>query len=241
MAKVLVIIPCYNEQENIKKVIHNLQAKAPQVDYIVVNDCSTDASEKVLAENGFHYLSLPVNLGIGGGVQSGYLYAVQNGYDVTVQMDGDGQHDPAYLQKVIAPVLAGETDMCIGSRFIDKNGFQSSFARRMGINLLSGVIYALCGVKVKDVTSGYRACNAKLTQYFAHNYAQDYPEPEAIITAVLNGYKVCEAPVVMEERMGGESSISGLKSAYYMIKVTLALFVRRMTMHKQKRKGGTSV
>lgn len=235
MAKVLVIIPCYNEEENIEHVITRLQAAAPDVDYLIVNDCSTDASEVILKKNGYNYISLPVNLGIGGGVQSGYVYATRHGYDITVQMDGDGQHSPVYLQSVLEPVLQGEMDMCIGSRFITKDGFQSSTMRRVGINFLSGVIHMLCGTRVKDVTSGFRACNAQLTAYFARNYAQDYPEPEAIITAVLHGYRVGERPVVMEERMGGTSSISPLKGVYYMIKVTIALFVRRMTITKSKR------
>lgn len=236
MAKVLVIIPCYNEEENIERTVKRLQSAAPYADFVIVNDCSTDSSEAICRKNGYTYLSLPVNLGIGGGVQSGYLYAVQHGYDVTVQMDGDGQHNPAYLQNVLQPVLDGEADMCVGSRFIEKNGFQSSFMRRAGINFLSGLIRILCGVKVKDTTSGFRACNKQLTEYFSAHYAQDYPEPEAIITAVLNGYRVCERAVVMDERQGGKSSIHAFASVYYMIKVSIALLVKRCTTRRVKRK-----
>ena len=236
--KVLVIIPCYNEEENIERVVSDLRRAAPDVDYLIVNDCSTDRSAAICRENGFSYLSLPINLGIGGGVQSGYLYAKENDYDITVQMDGDGQHDPSYLQTVIAPVARGELDMCIGSRFLKKEGFQTSFMRRMGIRILSTLLRVLCGVRILDVTSGFRACSKELTAFYAENYAQDYPEPEAIITAVLAGYRVGEAPVQMRERMGGASSINALKSIYYMVKVTISLVVFRIIT--PKRKGGKS-
>lgn len=234
--KILVIIPCYNEEDNIVNTVENLRAVCPEVDYLVVNDCSTDRSAEILKEHHYPFLDLPVNLGIGGNVQCGYLYAVHHGYDVAVQMDGDGQHDPAYLASVVEPVARGEVDMCVGSRFITKEGFQTSAMRRAGIRLLSGLIRLLCGVRVLDVTSGFRATGRRLTEFFARNYAQDYPEPEAIISAVLNGFRVGEAPVVMAERMGGTSSISPLRSVYYMVKVSIALVVYRLT--RPRRKGG---
>ena len=234
--KVLVIIPCYNEEDNIVNTVENLRAECPEVDFLVVNDCSTDSSAELLRKHHYPFLDLPVNLGIGGNVQCGYLYAVRNGYDVAVQMDGDGQHDPAYLASVVGPVARGEVDMCVGSRFITKEGFQTSAMRRAGIRLLSGLIRLLCGVRVLDVTSGFRATGRRLTEFFARNYAQDYPEPEAIISAVLNGFRVGEAPVVMAERMGGTSSISPLRSVYYMVKVSIALVVYRLT--RPRRKGG---
>ncbi|MEG2405373.1 MAG: glycosyltransferase family 2 protein, partial [Oscillospiraceae bacterium] len=234
--KTLVIIPCYNEEENIVTVVNRLRDVAPQYDYLIVNDCSTDKSELICQENGFNYISLPVNLGIGGGVQSGYLYAREHGYDITVQMDGDGQHNPKYLNAVVDPVASGELDMCIGSRFINKQGFQTSFMRRFGINIISVLINALCGMKVRDTTSGFRACNKELTAFYSMNYAQDYPEPEAIISAVLEGYRVGERPVLMEERLGGESSISSFRSAYYMIKVTISLVAYRLTIKRKRRK-----
>ena len=230
--KILVIIPCYNEQESIERVIENLKANAPFADYLIVNDCSTDKTLRILQANGMNYINNPVNLGIGGGVQAGYLYARENGYDVAVQMDGDGQHDPKYLEKVCTPVIDGTYDMCIGSRFIEKEGFQSSFMRRLGINIISFMIKLFTGKKIYDVTSGYRACNKELINFFADNYADDYPEPEAIITSVLSGFKVGEVPVVMVERQGGTSSIRSLKSAYYMIKVCLALVVDRIKVRK---------
>lgn len=231
--KILVIIPCYNEEASIEKVVANLQAKAPFADYLIINDCSTDSTESILCAKGMNYINNPVNLGIGGGVQAGYLYARENGYDIAVQMDGDGQHDPAYLADVCQPVIDGEFDMAIGSRFIRKEGFQSSFMRRLGINIISMLIKILTGKKVYDVTSGYRACNRRLIEFFSNDYADDYPEPEAIMSCIMNGYKVGEVPVVMEERQGGVSSIRSLKSAYYMIKVCLALVVDRISTSRK--------
>ena len=234
--KTLILIPCYNEEENIEQVVERLRSTVPEADYLVINDCSRDNSRSILQKNGYRYLDLPINLGIGGGVQSGYLYARDHGYDITVQMDGDGQHDPAYLRQVIAPVESGELDMCIGSRFIEKEGFQTSFMRRFGIQILSVLIRLLCGQKVRDTTSGFRACGRELTAFYAEHYAQDYPEPEAIIAAVMNGYKVGEVPVVMAERQGGVSSINTLHSAYYMVKVTLSLITYRLTFQKRRAK-----
>jgi glycosyltransferase involved in cell wall biosynthesis len=234
--KILIIIPCYNEEENLERVVARLKKEAPQVDFLIVNDCSTDSSAAICKANGWRFLDLPTNLGIGGGVQSGYQYAAANDYDITVQMDGDGQHDPAYLEAVLAPVIAGELDMAVGSRFITKEGFQTSFMRRLGIRIISATIRLLCGARVLDVTSGFRACNKALTAFYARHYAQDYPEPEAIVSAVLNGYRVGEVPVVMQERMGGVSSINVLRSVYYMIKVPLALLVYRLSIRRKKTK-----
>ncbi len=234
-SNVLVIIPAYNEEESIERLVDDLTEHYPQYDYLVVNDCSTDSTEAILKRRGYHYISLPFNLGIGGAVQSGYLYAEQYGYEVAVQLDGDGQHDPAYIEKLITPILNGEADMAIGSRFIEKEGFQTSFMRRLGINLIRVIIKLCCGVKATDTTSGFRATSKKLTAYFAKNYAQDYPEPEAIVAASLNGFRVTDVPVKMRERDGGVSSINARKSLYYMIKVSLALIILRIGVRKNKK------
>ena len=188
--KILVMIPCYNEEENLERVVKQLRESCPEVDFLIIDDCSTDGSRALCEKNGYSYLSLPVNLGIGGGVQSGYLFAVERGYDITVQMDGDGQHDPAYLKALIEPVAHGDLDMAIGSRFITKDGFQSSALRRLGINIISLFIRILTGQRVKDTTSGFRACNRALTEFYAQHYAQDYPEPEAIVSALVSGYRL---------------------------------------------------
>ena len=230
--KKIIVIPAYNEEGNLEKTVRDIRENAPDFDYVIVNDCSTDNTLGMCREKGFSYLNLPVNLGIGGGVQCGYQYAVHNGYDVTVQMDGDGQHDPAYLMQVVQPVLDGKLDMCIGSRFIKCESFQTSFMRRVGIRFLSWLIHILCAQRILDVTSGFRATGPQLTAYFAEHYASDYPEPEAILAATLAGFRVGEAPVVMKERQGGVSSIRSFKSAYYMIKVSLSLIIDRLSIKK---------
>lgn len=227
--KILIIIPAYNEAENIEKVVTHLQQVHPEVDYLIVNDCSTDETEAICKKHNFNIVHLPTNLGIGGGVQTGYQYAVNKNYDIAVQMDGDGQHNPEYLDLLIKPIIAGQADITIGSRFITKEGFQSSGMRRLGINFLSFLIRICCGAKIKDVTSGFRAVNKKFIRYYSSHYADDYPEPEAIVSAKLCGAVIHEVPVVMEERLGGVSSINPLKSVYYMIKVSLAILFARFT------------
>ena len=232
--KVLVIVPAYNERDNIQKVIDDVEKSAPFVDYVVINDCSTDDTKKVLKKGQANFIDLPVNLGIGGGVQTGYRYALDNGYDIAIQFDGDGQHDASYIKRLIEPLENGQADIAIGSRFVEKEGFQSSALRRAGIKFLSALIRMLCGVKVHDVTSGMRAVNRKVIREFAQNYAQDYPEPEAILSSGLKGVTIVEVPVKMHERQNGTSSINAVKSVYYMIKVSLALIIGRITMGKER-------
>lgn len=233
--KTLIIIPAYNESENIKRVITNLTENYPKYDYVIINDCSTDNTEAICKENGFNYISLPANLGIGGGVQTGYKYALRKGYDIAVQMDGDGQHDPAYLDELTAILEKGEADIAIGSRFITKEGFQSSGMRRFGIKFLSLLIKVCSGADIKDVTSGYRAVNRKFIEIYSKDYADDYPEPEAIVAARMYGGTLAEVPVIMNERMGGVSSINPIKSVYYMIKVSLSILFFRITFKGGKR------
>lgn len=231
MGKVLVVIPAYNEQNNLIDVVNNLEKDAPFAEYIIVNDCSTDETIKLCRENNLNYLDLPCNLGIGGAVQTGYKYAVDNGFDIIIQHDGDGQHDPKSLADVCKSIQDGKSDIVIGSRYVDKayKGFQSTKSRRAGINILSKVIKLRCGVDIKDVTSGYRAVNSKYAKFYSTNYPVDYPEPEAICTAALAGARISEVPVIMKERTSGESSINFRKSVYYMIKVTLGiLFAKRI-------------
>lgn len=234
--KVLILIPAYNESESIEQVVDGLAEHYPQYDYLVINDCSQDETLRILTQRQYRYISLPINLGIGGAMQSGYLYAVQHGYDIAVQLDGDGQHDPAYIKRLLEPIEAGEADLVIGSRFLEKSGFQTSFFRRLGIAIIRGVIRLCCGVKVTDTTSGFRACSKRLTNFFSENYAQDYPEPEAIVSAALNGFQVQEVSVNMNERAGGVSSINAKRSVYYMIKVPLALIIHRFSCRKKRGK-----
>lgn len=227
--KVLIIIPAYNESESIEQVISHLLNQATSYDYLIVNDGSTDSTLKICEEHGYQYLDLPINLGIGGAVQAGYVYAYKNDYDIAVQMDGDGQHDIAYLEEMLKPLLAEEADVVIGSRFIKKEGFQSSQTRRIGIGILSFLIKLTTGRRIIDVTSGYRAVNKRFIDIYAKDYPTDYPEPEAIVTAVMHRGKVMEVPVQMRAREGGKSSITFRKSIYYMIKVTLAILICRLS------------
>lgn len=230
--KTLVIIPAYNEEASILRVIEQLKKDYAEADYLVVNDCSKDQTEALLRHNGLEYVTLPINMGIGGAVQTGYQYARDNHYDIAVQIDGDGQHDTAYLKDIIEPLLQGNADVVIGSRFIKKEGFQSSGIRRMGIRFLSGLIRFCTGIRVYDVTSGFRAVNRKMIEVFATDYPQDYPEPEAIVMAAKEGMRIREIPVIMKEREGGISSISPAKSIYYMVKVSIAVVLCRMLYRK---------
>lgn len=232
--KILIIIPAYNEENNIRKTMIDILENYPHADYIIINDSSTDNTENVLKQENYNYINLPVNLGIGGGVQTGYLYAKDNGYDIAIQMDGDGQHNAEFVGKLIEPILNGEADITIGSRYIEKDGFQSSFLRRLGINCLSELIRLCSGIKIKDVTSGFRAVNKHYIQVFSREYEQDYPEPEAIVLASCHGAHIKEVPVIMNERESGSSSISGFKSLYYMVKVSLSIILLKITLGRKK-------
>ena len=234
--KKLIIIPAYNEAENLPKLISGIKSMLPEFDYVIINDGSTDNTRTLCEQEGMNVVTLPINSGIGVAVQTGYKYALYNDYDIAIQIDGDGQHDVSYLKEIIAPLEKEGADVVIGSRFIEYQGFQSSGARRMGIKLLSFFIWLCTGVKVKDVTSGFRAVNKRFIQVFAEDYSKDYPEPEAIVTAKMYGGRIKEMPVVMKERETGRSSITLWKSVYYMIKVTLAIFVKRLSYGVRREK-----
>lgn len=234
--KCLIIIPAYNEAENIEKVVDNLIENYPQYDYLIINDGSTDDTKEICRSSHYRVLHLPINLGIGGAVQAGYRYARDNGYEAAVQIDGDGQHDVAFLEGMLKLLEEGEADEVIGSRFVEKEGFQSSHLRRLGIRFLSNLGWLLTGVRVKDITSGYRVVNRKFIRIFADDYPADYPEPEAIVIVAVHGGKIKEYPVVMREREKGESSITLKKSVYYMCKVTLAMLIRRISFGVRRQK-----
>ena len=226
--KKLVIIPAFNEEGNLEKTVKDIKDNAPDFDYVIINDCSTDKTLEMCRRHGFSYLNLPVNLGIGGAVQTGYRYAYYHGYDIAVQFDGDGQHSAAHLEDMVTTLIDTESDMVIGSRFIEKEGFQSSGLRRIGIKYFTGLIKLLTGKKITDPTSGMRMVNRKLLEKFTDEYPKDYPEPESVVTILSEKYKVTEIPVVMNEREEGVSSISLKNSVYYMIKVSFAILIARM-------------
>lgn len=226
--KSIIIIPAYNEEKSILDTVEDIKKHAPEFDFIVVNDCSADQTLQVCRQNRIPCLDLPVNLGIGGAVQTGYHYAKENGYQIAVQFDGDGQHDAKYLDTMKRVLLEQNTDMVIGSRFIEKEGFQSSGLRRMGIRYFTILIRILTGVQITDPTSGMRMAGSQAITIFAEHYPKDYPEPESVVAAIRQGLNVKEIPVVMRSRVEGVSSISAGRSIYYMIKVTLAIFLERL-------------
>lgn len=226
--KSIVIIPAYNEEKSIVKTVQDICEHAPEFDYVIINDCSTDHTLSVCRKHHLHVLNLPVNLGIGGAVQTGFLYAHKNGYDYAVQFDGDGQHDAQYLQKMRDYMIEQNADMLIGSRFLEKEGFQSTGMRRFGIRYFSALIKFLTGQKITDPTSGMRMINRDILAMYSESYPKDYPEPESVVAIINSGKKVMEYPVIMRKRTEGTSSISPLKSVYYMIKVSLAIFLEML-------------
>ena len=224
-SSVLVIIPAYNEQANIRKTVENV--KEHGFDYVVINDGSRDNTQAVLDQMGARSIRLVRNLGIGGAVQTGYLYAQRNGYKAAVQFDGDGQHDASYIAQLVAPIFSDSADIVVGSRYVgNESDFKSTALRRMGIKMLSFVLKLSTGVTVYDVTSGFRAMGPKGIELFASYYPVDYPEPESLAYASAHGLSITEIPVAMHERQGGSSSISGLKSLWYMVKVGLSICLR---------------
>ena len=226
--KKLIIIPAFNEESNIEKTVTAIQKNAQGFDYVIINDCSGDNTRQICEENGYNIVNLPINLGIGGAVQTGYKYALEHGYDVAVQVDGDGQHDPRFLEQMLHVMQEKKLDMLIGSRFITKEGFQSSGLRRTGIKYFTWLIRLLTGKTITDPTSGLRMINKDIIQYFAKEYPRDYPEPESIVAVLKRKKKVQEIPVIMRARAGGVSSISPLNSIYYMVKVTIAILIERI-------------
>ena len=233
MSKVLVLIPCYNEQESILKTFYELKQLKPELDVLVINDCSMDDSLDILVKNNVPHISLPINLGIGGAIQAGYRYAYKHGYDIALQMDGDGQHDPAWIDSLTRPIIDGEADLVIGSRFLEKKGYQSSRFRRMGISFFSLLLLCLTRKRITDATSGFRAAGRSVIRLFANEYAKDYPEPESNMLALKNGFRVTEVPVEMRKRQGGLSSINSFIPLYYMIKVSVAILLHAIAPTKK--------
>lgn len=229
--KVLIIIPAYNEEASILKTAKSIEMYKSKVDfildYIVINDGSTDKTKEVLVENNIPTVHLIKNLGIGGAVQTGYIYAEQNDYDIAVQFDGDGQHDIASIEDLVRPIIEKKADFTIGSRFVEgsPSEFKTSFSRRMGINLISSFIKFKTKVTILDVTSGYRAANRDVIEYFSKHYPKKYPEPETNAILIKQNRKVKEVGVNMFERLEGKSSITPIKSVRYMIEVLTSILI----------------
>ena len=232
MKKILVIVPAYNEEAIIADTVKDIQNKVPGADILVVNDGSRDSTEEILSSMGTDHLCHCLNIGIGGAVQSGYQYAARHDYDYVVQIDGDGQHDPVYILPMIEWMEKEQIDVGIGSRFLEKEGFQSSTMRRTGIRVLSGLIHLICGANIMDVTSGYRIVNRRFSELFAKHYSDDYPESDSIPFVIYAGGKIAEYPVVMRERVTGRSSIGIGKSVYYIVKVSISILLSRLLYPK---------
>lgn len=236
--KVLIIIPAYNEGKTILNIINSIKKESFDIngeytlDYVIINDCSTDNTLQVCIDNNLNVVDLPINLGIGGAVQTGYKYAYENNYDIAIQIDADGQHDPKYIDDLVKEINNGN-DMVIASRFIDKVGFQSTFIRRLGINWYAFLIKFFTKVNIKDITSGYRAINSKIIKIFAVDYPYDYPEPETNALLAKRKFKIKEIPVQMKERQAGKSSITPFKSIHYAVKVSLAVIMASIKKQKE--------
>ncbi len=252
--KILVILPAFNESGNIGKTVRELSKLSFALDVLVVDDGSSDQTAQEALSEGAKVISLPFNLGIGGAVQTGFLYALKKGYDFAAQVDGDGQHDAGYLSAILSPVINARADIVIGSRFMAEDsaavskaipnlsgagagaqsGWRSSAVRRVGIRFFAWLISFLTGFRVTDPTSGFRALNQKALRVFAKHYPQDFPEPESIMSARRFGLILVEVPVQMRKRVHGHSSIRYFKTLYYMIKVTLAILLDMLKSDNRK-------
>ncbi len=225
MNKAIVIIPAYNEASCIAGVIKSVMKEAPEADIVVVDDGSNDATIEIARGEGVKVLCQRFNLGIGATMQTGYKYAWANGYEIAVQFDGDGQHPAHEIGELIQPLIDKTADVVVGSRFLGRGDYKPSVSRWAGIAIFSKVVSAIVREKVTDTTSGFRAVNRAVIEFYCSNYPDDYPEVEVLVLLHKKGFKIVEIPVTMVERMGGSSSITPLRSAYYMIKVLLAIFV----------------
>ena len=236
--KVILVIPAYNEELNILKTVNRIKdynkKNKTNYDYIVINDGSTDSTEKVLQENNLNHIRLVHNLGIGGAVQTGYKYALENDYDIAVQFDGDGQHDVRYVEKVIEPIINNKANMVIGSRYIEDIGdFKSTKLRQFGINIISFFIRLCTRKKIYDTTSGFRAIDKETIKIFSGSYPVEYPEPVSTVELLKRKKKILEVAVEMKERENGVSSIRAWKDAYYMINVCLSIILISLRRNKR--------
>ncbi|HEY6012232.1 MAG TPA: glycosyltransferase family 2 protein [Nitrospirota bacterium] len=226
--KTLIIIPAYNEEQSLPGVIRDLREHVPPADVVVVNDGSRDATAMIARQMGVALLDLPFNLGIGGAMQAGYRYAERYGYDIAVQFDGDGQHVAAEIKNLIKPIEEGRADLVAGSRFLDPGSYRAPFFRSIGIKIFSFVLSRIMGTRITDSTSGFRAANARVIRFFSYCYPDDYPEVESLVLLHKLRLRMTETAVMMRERTAGKSSITPIRSVYYMTKVLMAIFIDLM-------------
>jgi glycosyltransferase involved in cell wall biosynthesis len=224
--KIIVLIPAYNEGARIAEVVRNVHSVVPDYDILVVNDGSKDNTAAAAEAAGATVVSHPFNMGYGVAIQTGYKYAYAKGYDFLAQIDGDGQHDPAYIPGLLDPVIAGKTDFAIGSRFLEVESYEPSLARRTGMALFRKMVSCVIGARITDSTSGYQAFNREVIRFFTTEvFPCDYPDADMLITLHLAGFRIMELPVRMYSNVSGKSMHSGLKPFYYMFKMFLSIFV----------------
>jgi glycosyltransferase involved in cell wall biosynthesis len=220
--RVLVVVPAHNEEDSLPGILTELREKAPGVDVLVVDDGSRDGTSRAARAAGVPVVRHPVNLGVGGALQTGFQWAYERGYDVAVQLDADGQHDPVYLSVVLAPVLAGRCDVCIGSRFVSSTGYRAPWNRRLGMLLFSGIVRLSLGRPISDTTSGFRAYNRDVMRVCQYDFPKDFPDAPLLIALARRGFRLDEVPVVMRERQAGRSFYTLGKQLYYPYKNLLA-------------------
>ena len=220
----LAIVPVFNEGASIRKVVHRLRRALPEFDVLVIDDGSTDDTVRQVPAD-VPVVSLPFNLGIGGAMQTGYRYAALHGYEVAVQVDGDGQHRPAEMRRLVEFLLDGKADLVVGSRFLEPTKYRQTVVRKFGAWVLQMLISGLAGLRMTDCTSGFRAANRRVIRAFAHWYPEDYPEPEVILLLKRAGYRISELPVKMRHRRTGRSSIGLLTGVFYVMKVAVCLLL----------------
>jgi len=220
--RVLVIIPAHDEEASLPATLAEVRARAPEVDLLVVDDGSHDATAHVARAAGVAVVRHPVNLGVGGALQTGFRFACEHGYDIGVQLDADGQHDPSYLGVLLAPVLAGRCNVSIGSRYVTSSGYRAPLHRRLGMLLFSGVVQLALGQRITDTTSGFRAYDRAVMEVCQHDFPKDFPDAPLLIALARRGFKLLEVPVVMRERVAGRSFYTLGKQLYYPYKNLLA-------------------
>ncbi|MFQ5963018.1 MAG: glycosyltransferase family 2 protein [Candidatus Scalinduaceae bacterium] len=239
-SKVLIIVPSYREEKNIKKVIEGLRKYVPDMDVLIIVDGSKDRTEEIVSHNGFNLLVHPFNMGYGVTVQTGYKYAVKHGYDIVVQVDGDGQHDPKFIIPLVNTLKNSGSDVVIGSRFLAGGSYDVPITRKIGIKFFSKIVTLTTGQKISDSTSGFQALNREVFNFFSKvdNFPYDYPDADTIITLIFAGFKVKEIPVIMYDRLNGRSMITGIKTLSYVIRMLISILItvlRKKKIHEDSK------
>ncbi len=223
--KILIIVPAFNEEKSLGTVLGSIKKEAPYADIVVINDGSHDATADVAKRSGVEVISVPYNLGIGGAVQTGLIYAQRQGYDVAIQLDADGQHKPEELEKLLRYIKNDEADLVLGSRFLERTDYHSTFMRKLGNRIFSGLIAMVTKQYFTDSTSGFRAFNRRAINFLSDHYPTEFPEPESLVILKKHGFRVKEVSVEMNERQAGESSVTKFKAIYFMISISIAILI----------------